>query len=94
MKKEQEEMWVTTASAAVKTSASAQKGVAETTLKAMWKTSDIKPATAETHLRKCLWFNLVYGLVVVLFCIIVSTIDIKQNSEKKKENIFYVNINV
>jgi len=44
------------------TSASAQKGAAETALKAMWKRTGIKPATAETHLRKCLCFNSVNGV--------------------------------
>jgi hypothetical protein len=46
----------------VKTSVSAQKGVAETALKAMWKRSGIKPTTAETHLKKCFCFNLVNGV--------------------------------
>jgi hypothetical protein len=62
VKGEREEMGVTTASTAVKTSASAQKGAAETALKAMWKRTGIKPATAETHLRKCLCFNSVNGV--------------------------------
>ncbi len=46
----------------MKTSASAQKGAAEIALKAMWKRSGVIPATAETHLRKFLCFNLVNGV--------------------------------
>jgi len=51
MNKEQEEMLVTTASAAGRTLASALKGVAETALKLMWSRSGGRHDTVLTQLK-------------------------------------------
>jgi hypothetical protein len=61
MNKEQEEMLVTTASAAGRTLASALKGVAETALKLMWSRSGGRHDTVLTHLK-----NRIYIFIFML----------------------------
>ncbi len=51
MRKEQEKMGATIASAVERTLASALKGVVQTALKAMSRGSDAKHVTAVTHLK-------------------------------------------